>query len=130
MFFIGPANHNPANFAPVQGASTHVAGLERYIKGGIGQVFGTKVVEGGGDGNHFGMGGYIGQAFGLVVAPANNAAVLHHYGSHRNFGFLKGNAGLSQSHLHKMLVGIGKCHSGKGIGATYPNPSFGRRLIL
>jgi predicted DNA-binding protein (MmcQ/YjbR family) len=116
VFFIGPSNHNPADFAPVQGACAHVAGLQRYIKGGIGQVFGAEVIKSGGNSNHFGMGGYIGKPLGLVVAAANDAAVLHYHCPYRNFLFLKGNAGFGKGHLHKMYIGIGKSHRGKDIG--------------
>jgi hypothetical protein len=112
VLIIGGAPNNTADFTPVQGPGTHEAGLHRYIYRGFGQVFAAQEIKGRSEGNHFSMGCYIGQFFGLVVAAGNDFTVYHHHRANGYFIFLKSQLRLFKGLPHKMLI-VGRGNDGE-----------------
>ena len=71
---VGGTNDDASKLAPPDGTGTHGAWLDGDIECGSGQIFASEAVGGRGYGEHFGMGGDIAEAFGLIVASANDAS--------------------------------------------------------
>ncbi len=55
---------------------------------------------------HFRVGGWILKAFGTIITPSNNKAVVHNYTTHRHFVILKCLAGLVKRLGHEPLIEI------------------------
>jgi hypothetical protein len=71
-FMVVGTPYDATYFSPGQSAGAHGAGFEGNKNGAVGQVFGTYVVHGSREGNHFGMGCDILQHLGLVMATGYN----------------------------------------------------------
>ncbi len=80
-FILGTIDQS-TQLCPPHCCSTHGARLEGYVKGALVEIFSSKCIGSCGDGEHFGMGGYIVEQFGLVVCPGYDLIATHHDGAH------------------------------------------------
>lgn len=111
-FFIGSAVHHPPDLRPGQRAGAHDAGLECDEQGAIGQVLAAQMARGGREGQYFSVGCHVGQLFGLVVRPGDDAVVAYDDGAHGYFTGLVGFLRLGQGLLHEVGVGVDGEHDG------------------
>ena len=102
---IGSSEYDAAYLSPVQRSGAHAAGFDGDIERGLGQVFTSEGIEGGGEGDHFSVSGGIAEFFGHVVTPGNDLVVHDHHGPDGHFIVLKGLPGFAQGQLHVVLVG-------------------------
>ena len=87
---VGRTVNYALQLGPEKRAGAHYAGLEGYVQGALREVFTAEVVGGGGNGQHFGVGGYVFQLFGLVVGAGNYFVAANYYGANGYFAFFFG----------------------------------------
>ena len=119
-FRIGCAVNDIGDLAPSEGSGTHETWLNRDVKRAVGQIFSAEGLRSGGYGLHLGVGGYVGQLFGQIMAPAHDATPADHDGPYRNLVIKSGRAGFFESHAHEAFVGrvcylIGHHHTYTGV---------------
>lgn len=108
-FGIVGSPDDTAEAGPSYCARTHIAGFYGDIQRAFGKHASSEVFLSGRYGDHLGVGGYVGQALGLIVAATDDAVVAYHNCAYRHFVFLKSHFGLGECLTHPVFVSL-RCH--------------------
>ena len=102
--WVGGAVNYASNLRPCKGSGTHHAGLEGDVQSAVGEVLAANGLCRRGYGYHLGVGRYVVQQFGAVVAAGYYLAVAHYHRPDGNLVLVVGRAGFLQGLAHVIFI--------------------------
>ena len=106
MLIISIALLIAANLAPPSRSGTHNAWFYSDVQGAACKVFGAEHLGGGGECQHFGVGGDVVEPFGEVVGARNDGVVAHDDCTDGYLALVVGCFRLTKCLLHVVFVGV------------------------